>query len=304
MMFREKIKISKTTLSSYIVKIGMALQPLCDLMEEEIKASGNIFVDETPVDILAPGTGKTDQGYMVAMVGGASLDPSLRVYKFFTSRKHEGFEKIFQGYMGVFHSDKYGAYEKEAKKSDRIWCPCYAHIRRKFVEAEEDPKFREEILLYIQKLFEIEEKTKNLSAEERVSARATEAEPIIDLLIQKNKDKISTTILPKSKLSKAIGYFLSLIPYLKNYIHNPYARLDNNVAERALKLVVIGRKNWLFVGNEGGGAAAAVMYSLAQTCRALSINPYEYFEDILRRIQAYPHNKLADLLPHKWKKHS
>lgn len=87
-----------------------------------------------------------------------------------------------------------------------------------------------------------------------------------------------------------------------NYIHNPYARLDNNVAERALKLVVIGRKNWLFVGSEGGGEAAAVIYSLAQTCRALSINPYDYFEDILRRIQEHPHNKLADLLPQNWKK--
>lgn len=302
MMLRDQIKISKTTLSSYVLKIGMALKPLCDLMEQEIKASGNIFIDETPVDILAPGTGKTDQGYMVTMVGGASLNPPLRIYKFFTSRKHEGFEKIFQGYAGVFHSDKYGAYEKEAKKSDKIWCPCYSHVRRKYVEAEEDPKFREDILLDMQNLFEIEEKTKDLSPEERISIRGAEAEPIIDRLIQKNKDKLSKAVLPKSKLSKAIGYFLSLIPYLKNYIHNPYARLDNNVAERALKLVVIGRKNWLFVGSEGGGEAAAVIYSLAQTCRALSINPYDYFEDILRRIQEHPHNKLADLLPQNWKK--
>lgn len=303
MMVRDSIKISKQTLSSYVVQTGKALKPLYDLLKQEIKSSGNVFVDETPVDVLAPGTGKTDQGYMVTLVGGQSLNPALRVYEFFTSRKHEGFEKLFQDYIGVFHSDKYGAYEKEAKKDGKVWCPCYAHIRRKYVEAEAgDPKFREEVLLDIQKLFEIEEKGKALAPEERVALRKKESEPIIDDLIRKNKERLAKGLLPKSKLAGAVGYFIRLIPYLKNYIDHPYARLDNNVAERALKLVVIGRKNWLFIGSEGGGEAAAIIYSLAQTCRALQINPYDYFDDILRRIQSHPYNRLQDLLPHNWKK--
>ncbi|MEI8329848.1 MAG: transposase, partial [Chlamydiia bacterium] len=91
--------------------------------------------------------------------------------------------------------------------------------------------------------------------------------------MKKVKAILTTKILPKSKLSGAIGYFMGLAPHLKNYIANPYARPDNNVAERGLKLVVIGRKNWLFVGNEGGGKASAVIYCLSQTCRALKINP-------------------------------
>lgn len=302
MLLRDKISVSRQTLASYVLQAGKALKPLYDLLAEEIKKSGNIFVDETPIDMLTPGKGKTSQGYMAVMAGGKSLNPALRVYTFLTNRKHEGFEKLLDGYSGVFHSDKYQAYEKEAKKQGKTWCPCYAHIRRKFVEAEEDPPFQKEILLLLQKLFSLEDEIKELTPELRIEERKTEAIPIIDTLLQKAKDRLSKRLLPRSNIGKAIGYLLGLSPYLKNYIDNPYARLDNNVAERALKLVVIGRKNWMFVGNQQGGESSAVIYSLAQTCRALKINPHDYFDDILRRIQGHPYNRLSDLLPQNWKK--
>lgn len=299
---RNQIRISRQTLSSYVMESAKALKPLYELLKQEIKASGNVFIDETPVDVLAPGTGKTDTGYMVTLVGGQSLNPSLRAYEFFTSRKHQGFEELLKDYQGVFHSDKYGAYEKIAKREGMIWMPCFAHIRRKYVEAEAgDPKFREEILRLMRRLFDVEERGKDLLPEERVCLRKEEAIPIIDELIAKNKERLTRGLLPKSKLTTAIGYFLSLSPYLKNYIENPFARIDNNVAERALKLVVIGRKNWLFIGSEGGGEASAILYSLAQTCRAVGINPHTYFNDVLRKIQEYPYRRLIDLLPHNWK---
>lgn len=304
MLTRGHIYISRQTLSSYVSKIGHALTPLYNLLEEEIKVSGNLFIDETPVDVLAPGTGKTRQGYMTVMAGGSSLDPPLRIYRFFPDRKHEHFAELFGSYKGVFHSDKYEAYAKQAKDPDKVWCPCYSHIRRKYFEAEGgDATFREEVLSDIRKLFAIEERYKQAGPEERVKARIQEAGPIIDELVRKNKAKLQDgRLLPKSKLAGAIGYFLGLVPYLKNYLHHPYARLDNNVAERALKLVVIGRKNWLFVGGEGGGNASAVIYSLAQTCRALKINPREYFEDLFRRFQGHPYSRLSELLPHNWKR--
>jgi len=300
---RDRVEISKQTLSSYVLQSGKILSPLYDLLEKEIKASGNIFIDETPVDVLAPGTGKTDTGYMVTIVGGQSLNPALRVYKFFADRKHDSFHKALENYTGVFHSDKYAAYEKEARKAGKIWVPCMAHVRRKYFEAEAgDPKFREEALSLIQELFAIEEKGKNLSPEDRVLLRRKEAIPILDQLFAKNKERLARGLLPKSKLTMAIGYFLGLVPYLKNYIEHPFARLDNNPAERSLKLVVIGRKNWMFIGSEGGGEASAVIYSLAQTCRALGVNPQDYFEDVLRRIQDHPYNRLTELLPHHWRK--
>lgn len=299
---RDQISISKQTLSSYILKAATVLSPLYRLLEKEIKASGNIFIDESPVDLLAPGTGKTQTGYMVTLVGGQSLDPALKIYKFFPNRKHENIHKILSDYKGVFHSDKYGAYEKEAQQPSKIWMPCMAHVRRKYFEAEAgDPKFRETVLALIQELFAIEERGKNLTPEDRVDLRRKEAMPILENLLAQNKERLKRGLLPKSKLTTAIGYFLNLAPYLRNYIEHPFARLDNNPAERALKLVVIGRKNWLFVGHKEGGEASAIIYSLAQTCRALQVNPHQYFEDVLRRIQDHSNQRLPELLPQNWK---
>ncbi|PJD94443.1 MAG: hypothetical protein CK425_11370 [Parachlamydia sp.] len=127
--------------------------------------------------------------------------------------------------------------------------------------------------------------------------------PIIDRLILLVKDKlVHGKILPKSKLKEALGYFCSLIPYLKNYIEYPYARLDNNVAERAVRPLAVGHKNWLFVGSERGGEATAVLLTLVQSCRALGINPRDYLEDVMRRLMSHNAQKLCDLLPDYWAK--
>ena len=140
-----------------------------------------------------------------------------------------------------------------------------------------------------------------VSGEERLRLRQEKEVPIIDELIEVIKGKlINGNVLPKSKLHKGMGYFCSLIPHLKNYTKHAYARLDNNVAERAVRSIAIGRKNWLFVGSEGGGKAASILFSLVQTCRGLGINPREYLEDIFRRIMSHSNQKLEELLPDKW----
>jgi len=97
-----------------------------------------------------------------------------------------------------------------------------------------------------------------------------------------------------------IGYFCGLIPYLKNYTQHAFARIDNNVAERAIRPLAIGRKNWLFFGSPDGGKAGAVLFSLVQTCRGLGINPREYLEDVMRRIMGHSNQKLDELLPDQW----
>jgi hypothetical protein len=97
-----------------------------------------------------------------------------------------------------------------------------------------------------------------------------------------------------------MAYFCSLIPYLKNYIKEPFARLDNNVAERAVRPLAIGRKNWLFFGSPDGGEAGAILFSFVQTCRGLRINPREYLEDVMRRIMSHNSQKLHELLPDNW----
>ena len=141
------------------------------------------------------------------------------------------------------------------------------------------------------------------SPEERLRIRQEKEIPIIDKLIDAIKNKFAEgRLLPKSKLGQAIGYFISLIPYLKNYTKYPEARLDNNTAERAVRPLAIGRKNWLFVGSEEGGEASATLFSLVQSCRALDINPKDYLEDVMRRLSDHPANKLHELLPDQWAK--
>jgi len=120
-------------------------------------------------------------------------------------------------------------------------------------------------------------------------------------MISKIKNRLMEgTVLPKSKIREALGYFCSLIPYLKNYTKHPFSRLDNNVAERAIRPLVIGRKNWLFFGSEEGGEAGAILLSLVQTCRGLAINPRTYLEDIFRRLMSHNTQKLEELLPDQW----
>jgi transposase len=240
---------------------------------------------------------------MWVLVGGKSANPGYRVYDFCTNRCHENAAKMLKDYRGVLHSDKYGAYEVLASKKQFVWCPCWSHIRRKFIEAESgDLSFRNWVLRQIRYLFMLEKVAWARSEEERLRIRKEKEAPIIDRLIKAIKDKlVNGKILPKSKFKEALGYFCGLIPYLKNYIEHPWARLDNNVAERAVRPLAVGRKNWLFVGNEDGGEAAAIAFTLIQSCRALEVNPREYLEDVMRRLMAHNFQKLDELLPDKWK---
>ncbi len=299
---RDGINIPRQVMSQWVIAAGTALAPLTQKMMELILQSGNISIDESPVDLLAPGKGKTQTGYMWTIAGGRSKDPPYRVYTFCQNRQHINAEKLLKGYKGNFHSDKYGAYEKIAKGKDVVWCPCWAHIRRKFIEAESgDPELREWVLEQIQQLFKLEQEAWELTPEERLRIRQEQEVPIIDALIQRIQERlIKGKLLPKLKFRGALDYFCGLIPYLKNYTTSPWARLDNNVAERTIRPLAIGRKNWLFFGSHSGGQAAAVILSLIQSCRALDINPREYLVDVMRRLMSHSSSKLEELLPEQW----
>jgi transposase len=301
---REGIYISRQLLSQWVVKCGLALKPLYNQMLRSALQSNNVFIDEVPVGMLKPGKGTVHHAYMWVLVGGKEENPPLRIYNFRMDRSHAHASELLKDYHGVLHSDKYGAYETLASRKQFIWCPCWVHIRRKFFEAESgDPEFRKMVLRKIKYLFMFERVAWSRSEDERLRIRQTKEIPIIDELIACIKDKlINGKVLPKSKFREALGYFVSLIPYLKNYTQSPYARLDNNVAERAVRPLVIGRKNWLFLGSEEGGEAAGVILTLVQTCRSLDINPREYLEDVMKRLMSYSNQKLEELLPNNWKK--
>jgi transposase len=301
---RQDIGISRQILCQWVLRCGNALKPLYEELKKQILASDNIFIDETPINMLEPGNGKTHVAYMWVLVGGKKSDPPYRVYNFRTDRCHSNATDLLKDYHGVLHSDKYGAYEALANKKQFTWCPCWGHVRRKFFEAESgDLHFRNWVLRKIRYLFMFERVAWARSEEERLRIRQEKEVPIINELITRIKDKlVNGKALPKSKFREALGYFCSLIPYLKNYAEHPWARLDNNVAERAVRPLAIGRKNWLFVGSPEGGEAAAIILSLVQSCRAVKINPREYLEDVMRRLMSHSAQKLHELLPDQWAK--
>ncbi len=300
---RENIHISRQVLSNWVIKCAQALKPLYNELLKAVLTERNVFIDEVPVDMLMPGKGKTHKSYMWVVVGGKTANPCLRVYNFRKDRSHKHAAELLKNFEdGVVHSDKYGAYETLANHKKFIWSPCWAHIRRNFVEAEGgELKIVKFVLRKIKYLFMFERIAWSRSAEERLRIREKYEIPIIDELIEVVKDRfVNGKIIPKSKYKEALGYFVGLVPYLKNYIKHPFARLDNNVAERAVRPLALGRKNWLFLGNEEGGEAAATILSLVQTCKSLKINPTEYLTDIMRRIMSHPFRDLSVLLPQNW----
>lgn len=298
---RHEIGISRQLLSQWVLKIGLALKPLYNELMKRILSSENIFIDESPIKMQD--SPKLKMAYMWIIVGGKEKNPFYRAYNFKLNRNHEHARDLLKGYQGVVHSDKYGVYVQMANEKLFEWCPCWSHIRRKFIDSQTDPNFSNYMLRKIKYLFMFERIAWNRSEDERLKIRKEKEIPVIDELINAVKNKLQDRyILPKSKLNEALGYFYSLVPYLKNYTKYPYAHLDNNAAERAVRPIAIGRKNWLFVGSQNAGEACSVLLSLVQTCRALKINPRVYFDDILRRFMDHKFQNLFELLPDEWAK--
>ena len=299
-MGRDGVGISRKLLSQWVVRCGLALEPLYNVMVQKILSSKNVYIDESPVKLLAKEECET--AYMWVMVGGCEPNPPYRIYDFRENRCHDHVWDLLTGYDGVLHSDKYAAYQRLAERKIITWCPCWSHIRRKFIEAEAgDLELRNWVLRKIRYLFMLERVAWVRSPEERLKIRQEKEGPIIDELTTRIKSRLTEgKILPKSKLREALGYYCGLIPYLKNYTTHAFSRLDNNVAERAVRPLTIGRKNWLFFGSEDGGKAGAILLSFVQTCRGLGINPREYLEDVFRRLWGHSAKKLEELLPDQW----
>lgn len=299
---RSQVRISRQTLSKWVLTLGAGLSPLYDAMKARVLDSGVIFADESPIRLQVKGKGRCQQAYMWVYAGGGGGDPPYRFFEFRSNRSHAHPEQTLRHFQGVLHSDKYGAYEKLAKREGIQWCPCMAHVRRKFIEAETgDPELRRHILRKIRHLFLLERVAWKRSAQERLRIRRELEKPILEELTRRVKERLfAGGILPKSKFHQALNYYMGLAPHFDNYLHHPEARLDNNVAERAIRPLTIGRKNWLFVGSEDGGQASATLLSLVQTCRNLGINPQAYLEDVLRRIMGHPAKRIQELLPDQW----
>jgi len=180
---------------------------------------------------------------------------------------------------------------------------CFAHARRKFYDARtSDPERAHEALARIRLLYAVEAAGKGLDDAGRLALRRERSVPLLERL-GSWLDEQARVVLPKSPIGGAIGYARSNWAALNRFTEAGYLEIDNNASERAVKPVAIGRRNWLFAGSEGGGRTAAILFSLASSCKALKMDPFAYLRDVLERVCIHPAQRVADLLPDRWRDH-
>jgi len=297
------IRITRQTLSQLVRSCGERILPLFDLMVRRLLAQGAIFTDDTPVKLQAPG--KCREARMWVYVGGAvDGSPAYHVYQFSPDRGHRHPFAFLADFRGTLHADAFQAYEILHKDPANgiHWAACWAHARRKFENAGSgDPELRLRVLRQMRKLFRYERVALARAPDQRLAIRRDRETPVVDELFAKLRATVADgSLLPKSQLSEAIGYMLGRADNFRHYLGDPHARMDNNAAERALRKLTIGRKNWTFIGSERAGHAMAALFSLVQTCRANDIDAQAYLKDIFRRLLDHPAKQLDQLLPDRW----
>lgn len=264
-----------------------------------------IFADDTPVGMLSPGAGKTKTTRLWAYVRDerpwAGPSPPAAFYRFSRDRKGDQPTGHLKDYSGWMHADGYSGFN-ELYRSGRVReVACMAHIRRKFVDVfkSQGSGIAEEAIKRIASLYAVEQQARGLSPDERVRLRQAQARPILDDLESWLQDQLPN-ISGKSELAKAIRYGLTRMKKLRPYLDHGFLEADNNSAERSMRCVALGRKNYLFMGSERGGQSAAIAYTLIETAKLNGIDPQAWLTDVLSRIADHKINRIDELLPWKW----
>jgi len=293
------IPITRQTLCDWTGWYSDQVEPVVKAMADYILSQALVQSDETPVRMqLADGQMET------ARLWAYGLPWAEVVFDFRTDKSHEGPLEFLKGTTARFmQADGGSSYRPVLGLLDLLHIACMAHIRRVIFEAREDAPLAVDLVLAgIQKLYRIEARAKAeaMSLEARLELRQREAKPIFmevgQLIATMRKD-----VLPKSPLGKALSYAENQWPAMARYLEVAQAELDNNSIEHSLRGVVLGRRNWLHVGQEAGGEKAANLFSLMITCKRLQVEPYAYLHDILRRLPSHPNKDIWQLTPRGWK---
>ena len=293
----EGLDLSRSVLCESMARCAELLEPIAEEIKKDVLASDVIHTDDTPVTLAQSAKGGSKQARVWVY-----LNREGRTwYEFTESRKRDGPARVFADFTGFLQADAYGGYDGLYLPGGATEVACWAHVRRKFVEAEPtDPTMAKEAVDRIRALFQIEEAAKDLTDEARATLRKEKAGPLLEEF-QAWLDLASTQALPKSPLGRAIVYARNQWPALVRYAEDGRLAISNNAAERALRPLAVGRKNWLFFQREGGGKTAAILMSLLMTAKAAGIHPGDYFKDVLLRISTCKDARL--LTPHAWKEH-
>jgi transposase len=277
------------------------LQPLYDKLTELVFQTPYLQADETTLKSLenAP-KGKAHTSYQWVY---RNAEKGLVVFDYQRGRSAECLHQAVKKHQGVLQTDGYAVYAALDGLTNLKLANCWAHVRRKFFDAKQnDPQKAEIALAYIQKLYKIEEKARelNLSKDELLIQRQEKCPPILtEFKAWLQEQELKT--LPKSPIGIAISYALNRWAKLAIYAEDPNIEIDNNRIENAIRPLALGRKNYLFVGSDQGGNRTAMMYSFFASCHAHNLNPLAWLTDVLNRMPNHPINKIEQLLPHIWK---
>jgi len=299
---REGIDLDRSTLADWVGRSTNLLEPLADAIGRHVLAAQALFADDTPVQMLAPGTGRTDTARLWAYVRDerpwAGPAPPAAWYRFSPDRRSEHPQRHLAGYRGWMHADAYAGFGELYRSGAIREVACLAHVRRKFVDVHrsQGSAIAEETIARIARLYAVETAARGLPPEERVCLRQAEARPVLDDLEAWLAAQLPS-LSGKSPLAGAIRHALVRLPRLRPYLDHGVLEIDNNPAERAMRGVALGRKNYLFVGSQAGGRAAAIAYTLIETAKLNGVDPQAWLANTLARIPDHKITRIDELLP-------
>ena len=309
---REGIEISRGTLSGWAGSCARLLEPLINELKKQIFASSELHGDDTTLKVLARDLGKTKTARLWVYVRDGrphgDTTPPAACYFYSPDRKGERPREHLKDFKGVLHADAYSGYDQVYLNKDDpknhiptniTEAACWAHTRRKFYEVvvtNDKASIATEVLDKIGEIYKIEAEIKGSDPGERLKRRQAESKILVEALFA-NFKKYQTQLAKKSTTANAINYALNNQVALMRFLSEGKIEIDNNAAERAMRSIAVGRKNWLFAGSDAGGHTAANIYSLIETAKLNNINPQVYLKQVLDRIQDHSSTKLAELLP-------
>ena len=303
---RQGLFLPRSTLCDWLAASADLLRPLYEQLVAAVLLSRALHTDDTPVKLQDPISHQLSLARFWVYLGDAAHPYNL--FDFTRTRARDGPQQFLASYQGYLHADAFSGYDHLYLPDPRtalariIEVACNAHARRKFYEARSSAALgSHQALAYYAQLYELERRAKALDFNEH-QTRQLRQELALPILKQFHKwlEEQRSQVLPKSPLAEAVGYALNNWTALVRYTEAGFLDIDNNVAEREMKRIAIGRKNWLFVGSPRGGQTAAVLASFTSTCQRLSVEPWAYLQDVLTRLPAMPVEQLGDLFPDHW----
>ena len=299
---RAGVELDRSTLADWVCGTSALFEPLVEALRRHVLGAEKLHADDTPVPVLAPGNGKTKTGRLWTYVRddrpAGDKTPAAVWFAYSPDRKGEHPQAHLSKFQGTLQADGYAGFEQIYEGGHIQEAACWAHVRRKFYDLEQAHKspVAREALERIGALYAVESDINGRSPEERRELRNIRSRPLLESLEQWLEDTLSK-LSKKSDTAVAVRYALGRWDALLRYCDDGRLEIDNNAAERALRAVALGRKNYLFAGSDRGGESAAAIYSLIGTAKLNGIDPESYLRNVLSRISDHPINRIVELLP-------